>query len=290
MTKLIPIVLAGGAGRRLYPISSALLPKQFLQNPGEDCLFQSTMKTVSSLSEDVIVVSSIRYRNNILMMLSNEQRESIKFVFEPCMRNSLAASLLGAMLAAQKYEDPLVLVTPCDLIYEDPGQLKLAINEVLRKFNDNSVTFLTDLKSTHNPEFFGAFICRASKLLSVCSQYNESNFAKIMTSLKHSLVRQNEISINYEDYSSVVDCELSKDFFTGKFNVNNYLLGKSVLDINNIDDFFSHHQENGAVPLNMSLKNVDIKSFNRLSPVYYISEGEQGLFLCRKAEENIEVA
>lgn len=290
MTKLVSIILAGGASRRLYPIASALVPKQFMDTAREGCLFQNTMKTVSSIGRDIIVISSIRYRNNVLMQLNNEQRDSIKFIFEPCSRNNLAAIISGSALAIEKYGDPLVLVTPCDLVYEDQAELQSALKEISRKFNDNSVTYLSDVKSASDLEFFGAFVVRASKLLAACQQFQGANFATVVKSLKHALVRQNEISINYEDYSAVVDIEFSREIFSGKLTINNFLLNKSVVDINNFDDFFNYYQSNGTVPLNAQVKELDIKNYNRLSQTYYIERSDAGLVLRQKSDAKVEVA
>ena len=290
MTKLVSIVLAGGCARRLYPIATALKPKQFFAGTDEEFLFQENVNLISAVAEETIIVSAIRYRNNIILPLNSEQRAQITYIYEPCMRNTLAAVVMGAMVALEKFEDPLLLITPCDLIYQDKSELKVAIKEIIKNHNDNNVTFISDLKSTQQNSFFGPFICRASKLLALCKSSNESNYSQLFKALKHAYIRQNELNINYEDYSSVVDLELRRELFQGKLNICNHILNGEVLDLNDVNDFFNHYQLEDQVVLDLNLKNIDIKSFNQFTHDYFIVKDSGDNLLRRKSAKEEENA
>ena len=289
MIKLVSIVLAGGCSRRLYPIASALRPKQFLPGYKSKYLFNESTDLAGEISDQTILISAIRYRNNILLPLNQEQRGEVQFIFEPCMRNTLAAVALGAVVVIDKFNDPLVMVMPGDLVYQDKKEVKTAISELTKKYNDNVVTFISDIEATKNPDFFGPFICRASKLLALCKSVNEANFSQLIRSLKNSYVRQNETNISYEDYSSVAEIELRKEIFQGKLNISNHIISSKINDINTVEDFYSLYQKSGEVRLEDDLKNIDIKSFNQFSPDYYIAKENDECLLRRKSAKQAEI-
>jgi len=289
MTELVSIVLAGGCARRLYPIATALKPKQFFPGREDGYLFQENVNLVSELSEETIIVSAVRYRNNILLPLSNEQRAHFYYIYEPCMRNTLAAIAVGVLTVIEKFGDPLILVSPCDLIYQDQSEFKSSIKEAIKQHSNNVVTFISDLKTTQQSDFSGPFICRASKLAELCKSINESNFEQLIKSLKNAYIRQNELNINYEDYSAIVDIELRRELFQGKLSINNLVLTGNIFDINNIDDFFNHYQLDGEVKLDSSLKNIDIKSFNQFSYDYCITKENGENVLRHKAVKEVEI-
>lgn len=283
MTEIVSIVLAGGCSRRLYPLTSALIPKQFLPGVKKKFLFQESTDFADEVSKEVILISAIRYRNNILLPLNPEQRAKIQFIFEPCMRNSLAAAVLGALVAIEKYNDPLLFVTPSDLVYQDSQELKKFLAEAEKQYSDNAITFINDLESTKNQFFFGPFVCRASKLVALCKSLNENNFSQLIKSLKNAYIRLNETNICYEDYSSVAEIELTKELFHGKINLSNQILTNKILDVNTVEDFFHLYQTCGEVKLPGDLKNIDIKSFNQFSPDYFITKNEEGCLLRHKS-------
>lgn len=111
------IVLAGGSGTRLWPLSRALLPKQFLALKGEQTLLQQTAERMLSLfKEDHIHVVTneehIFEVNNQLDALSSGFGAQV--IAEPMGRNTLPAILLGLESVLRTEEDPLIAVFPSD--------------------------------------------------------------------------------------------------------------------------------------------------------------------------------
>jgi hypothetical protein len=282
MNNIVSIVLAGGCSRRLYPIATALKPKQFLNGSRLDALFKENVDFACETSKTTILISASRYRNNVLMPLNHAQRSTIQFIFEPCMRNTLSATALGAMMAREKFNDPIIFITPADLIYQNKQDMLRAISEIASKHEDSNITFFHDAHSVENKSFYGPFLCRASKVLSLIKSAHDNNFAQLIKSLKNGHVRQNELNISYEDYSSVADLEFKKEILQSNLNIQNHIINSRIFDLNTVEDFFNLHENDGQIELDKEMKNIDVKSFNQFSQDYFIATSESGKFLRRK--------
>lgn len=115
-TLLVPIVLAGGTGTRLWPMSRSARPKQFLTFSGDLSLFQQTLLRLSDTSryDAPIVVTNEDYR-----FLVAEQALEIgvtlkAILLEPVARNTAAAITAACLVAANSNDNPLVYVLPSD--------------------------------------------------------------------------------------------------------------------------------------------------------------------------------
>ena len=114
MTQIVPVVLCGGSGSRLWPASRDSFPKQFLALTGEISLFQDTLKRVVGPGFDApIVVTGSDYR-----FLVAEQMRAVgtkgDIVLEPMRRDSCAAIAAAAQLALARDPQALVLVLAAD--------------------------------------------------------------------------------------------------------------------------------------------------------------------------------
>lgn len=120
MTFLRPIILAGGTGTRLWPLSRALYPKQFLALNGTETLFQQAFKRATSIASQHIsvkppfVVGNEEHRFLILDQLHNLGIEVGALLLEPVGRNTAPAVTLAALEAVSVGEDPVLFITPSD--------------------------------------------------------------------------------------------------------------------------------------------------------------------------------
>jgi mannose-1-phosphate guanylyltransferase/mannose-6-phosphate isomerase len=118
--KIIPVLLAGGAGSRLWPVSRDSLPKQFQPLTGPLSTFQQTLQRVCDpvLFEDPVVITNEAFR-----FFARRQAEAvsqpISLVLEPCRRDSAAAVAVAALLAEQTHSGSPVLVLAADHVILD---------------------------------------------------------------------------------------------------------------------------------------------------------------------------
>ncbi len=140
---LIPVVLAGGAGTRLWPLSRAALPKQFIAfSDRERTLFQETLLRVDGIAGAPVVVCNERHRFLAAEQLRQVDIAGARILLEPAPRNTAPATALAALEATQSDPDAALLVLPSDHLIGFPERLLAAIGEAekLAK-NDYLVTF-----------------------------------------------------------------------------------------------------------------------------------------------------
>lgn len=122
--KIFPVVLSGGAGARLWPLSRESFPKQLLPLTGPRTLLQDVALRVSDgdLFEPLTVVANVEHRFVIAEQLREVGVSDPLIVLEPCGRNTAAAVAAAALLAAEQAPEALLLVMPADHVIGDgPG-------------------------------------------------------------------------------------------------------------------------------------------------------------------------
>ncbi|WP_266169928.1 mannose-1-phosphate guanylyltransferase/mannose-6-phosphate isomerase [Dyella subtropica] len=118
---LIPLILSGGSGTRLWPVSRKNLPKQFLSLTGQGTLFQQTLERTRLLKDvtSPIVVASEDHRFLAAEQLLESGIEGATIVLEPVARNTAPAIALGALEAIARDPDAVLLVLPADHLIGD---------------------------------------------------------------------------------------------------------------------------------------------------------------------------
>ena len=118
--KIIPVIMCGGAGTRLWPISRNSMPKQFISLLGERSTFQRIVTTINSHSQfdDLIVITSAEYRFTVLAQLQ-AVNVSAQIVLEPMRRDSAAAIAVATELALQRNPEAIVAVFAADHIIQN---------------------------------------------------------------------------------------------------------------------------------------------------------------------------
>ncbi len=118
--KIIPVIMCGGAGTRLWPVSRNSMPKQFIPLLGEQSTFQRIATTVSSHAQfdELIVITSGEYRFTVLDQLQAVGAKA-QVVLEPMRRDSAAAVAVATELALQRNPDAVVAVLAADHIIQN---------------------------------------------------------------------------------------------------------------------------------------------------------------------------
>jgi mannose-1-phosphate guanylyltransferase/mannose-6-phosphate isomerase len=130
---LIPLILSGGSGTRLWPVSRKNLPKQFLALAGQGTLFQQAIARTRQLPQVAapIVVASDDHRFLAADQLLEAGIDDAAIVLEPLARNTAPAIALGALQAIDRDADAVLLVLPADHLIGDTDAFAAAVEKAL---------------------------------------------------------------------------------------------------------------------------------------------------------------
>lgn len=144
---LQPVVLCGGSGTRLWPLSRAGFPKQFLCLSGNSTLFQDTVKRLGDFPtqdwsiQPPCIVTNEQHRFLALEQLREIGISNSPFILEPCLRNTAPALTIAALHAQQHNPDAILVVSPADQVVVDtPEFQRVVLQAVHSAANGNIVT------------------------------------------------------------------------------------------------------------------------------------------------------
>jgi mannose-1-phosphate guanylyltransferase/mannose-6-phosphate isomerase len=128
-TDIIPVILSGGAGTRLWPVSRAAQPKQLMALAGELTMLQQTADRLLGLEGlgRPIVVCSAAHRHLVSVQLEARGHDP-RLIIEPVGRNTAPAAAAAALDASATGRDPLLLVLPADHVITDGTAFKATIS------------------------------------------------------------------------------------------------------------------------------------------------------------------
>lgn len=161
MTSVIPVILCGGSGTRLWPLSRSGFPKQFLALTGNDTLFQQSVRRIQALQSNqvdihrVCIVTNEEHRFLALDQLRELERDyrlpRADFLLEPVGKNTAPALTMAAMSSLQQSDqrlgeesslDPILIVTPADQVIQNQAAFHEAIRSAIAKANEGFVVVL----------------------------------------------------------------------------------------------------------------------------------------------------
>jgi mannose-1-phosphate guanylyltransferase/mannose-6-phosphate isomerase len=128
--KIFPVLLSGGAGTRLWPLSRESRPKQLLALVGDTSLLQQAALRVADPErfELPTVIASTQHRFLIAEQLREFGVASPRIVLEPLPRNTAAAAAVAALAVSRIRCDALLLIMPADHRIEDVGAFRAAVD------------------------------------------------------------------------------------------------------------------------------------------------------------------
>ena len=128
--EVVPVILSGGGGSRLWPYSTSDVPKQFLPLlEGGKCLFELAIERVRDRARFAkpVVVANARHAQTCVQLLAGEADDAV-LLLEPCARNTAPAIVMAAALVSELYgNDALMLVMPSDHLIEDLDEFQAAV-------------------------------------------------------------------------------------------------------------------------------------------------------------------
>jgi len=130
MTTLVPVILAGGVGSRLWPTSREIYPKQLLDLTGEGSLLELAARRALAVAPagDVVTVTTEAQYFPVLDQLGDvDAGLGAHVIAEPVGRNTAAAVALAALYAQARFDDPVLWVAPADHAIRHPERLADAV-------------------------------------------------------------------------------------------------------------------------------------------------------------------
>ena len=144
-TKCVPVILSGGAGTRLWPLSRHYYPKQFIPLFDNKNLFTRTIERIMPLDpEHIVVVCNEQHRFMVLEHLHAAKVKSCTIIAEPASHNTAPAIALAAFCLSSlgsHFEDSPMLVLPSDHYMEEDGFSSYINDELIAAAADDFITF-----------------------------------------------------------------------------------------------------------------------------------------------------
>jgi len=151
MTQVLPVILCGGSGTRLWPLSRSGFPKQFLVLSGDgsnQSLFQQAIQRIHSVADEsfslgqTVIVTNEEHRFLALDQLREMQSISATLLLEPSGRNTAPALTLAALYAQEQGHDPILAVTPADQTVTNPAAFTVALAKAIGIAQEGSIAIL----------------------------------------------------------------------------------------------------------------------------------------------------
>ncbi len=147
-TQVQPVIMAGGSGTRLWPLSRAGFPKQFLVLSGNTSLFQQAASRLQGLGDadtvvaDPLIVGNEEHRFLVLDQLREIKTEPSAVLLEPVGRNTAPAVTLAALHALDAGGDPVLVVTSADQTVTDGAAFTAALKGAVRMAAEGAIAIL----------------------------------------------------------------------------------------------------------------------------------------------------
>ena len=148
MIQVTPVILCGGSGTRLWPLSRTGFPKQFLCLTGNESLFQQAAQRLAALgSDDIQVAAPVIVSGEEHRFLASEQLREVGIalggaLLEPSGRNTAPALTLAALAAVQNGQDPVLVVTPADQTIANPEAFTAAVQQAIAQAEQGNIVIL----------------------------------------------------------------------------------------------------------------------------------------------------
>jgi mannose-1-phosphate guanylyltransferase / mannose-6-phosphate isomerase len=143
LTVIVPIILSGGAGSRLWPVSTHEKPKQFHALGGKATMFAQTLQRVSQgdgiAFAPPIIVCGAYHESPVMDELAQFGHKSATLILEPLARNTAPALAAAALVQCERDPDALLLVLPADHVITHPNELHNACLAAAKSAQDGKI-------------------------------------------------------------------------------------------------------------------------------------------------------
>lgn len=142
--KIQPVIMSGGAGTRLWPMSRAARPKQFLKLVTDKTMFQETALRVATQPDNQfvppVVIAGAGHGAIVADQLADLDIMPGEIILEPAPRNTAAVAAVASAWVEKHGDDALILLMPADHHIEDAGGFRRAVSVAARAAEDGFIT------------------------------------------------------------------------------------------------------------------------------------------------------
>ncbi|MCF0176359.1 MAG: mannose-1-phosphate guanylyltransferase [Bacteroidales bacterium] len=155
-SKTYCIIMAGGTGTRLWPVSRDRYPKQFLKVEGAECsLIRDTWNRFAGLipEENIVVITSDRYENLVMEHLPELRPENL--IVEPYVRDTAPCIAYASMKILMRDPEAVTVVTPADHLIPDVDEFRANLGEAISYASENNVLMTLGLVPSYPDTNYG---------------------------------------------------------------------------------------------------------------------------------------
>jgi len=155
MPNIIPIILSGGSGTRLWPLSRKQYPKQYLPLVGDNSIFQETILRLNGLENlaDPVIICNVDHRFLVAEQCKQINITNPTILLEPVGRNTAPAIAAAALQSLKLLDDAVLLVLSADHVIQDIDAFHSAINIANKQAHNGKLVTLGILPTDANTSF-----------------------------------------------------------------------------------------------------------------------------------------
>ncbi|WP_295298728.1 mannose-1-phosphate guanylyltransferase [uncultured Brachyspira sp.] len=149
------IIMAGGIGERLWPLSREKKPKQFLKIIDNKSLIEQTIDRALQITEEenIFIITGKRYKEAFFTYISNFKKDNI--IYEPIGRDTAAAVALGVLTVKEKIGNSNVVIIPADPIIKEEDIFVNTIKEAIKLTSETKNIVIVGIKPTRAETGYG---------------------------------------------------------------------------------------------------------------------------------------
>ena len=146
--KVQPVIMCGGSGKRLWPLSRTDHPKQYISLFGKESLFQQTYKRLQGLKIDDMIVQpalfvlGAAHYDLAISQLQEITDDESTLILEATGKNTAPALTLGALASIEKHEESILVVLPADHAIADESEFKRVLSEAIAAATNGAVVVM----------------------------------------------------------------------------------------------------------------------------------------------------
>lgn len=149
------LIMAGGIGERLWPLSRENKPKQFLKIGDGKSLIEKTISRALKITseENIFIITGIRYKDAFNQNMPNFRKENI--IYEPLGRDTAAAVSLGALTVKEKIGNSVMVILPADPIIKEEDLFRKTLEEAVETAYKTKKTVIVGIKPNRAETGYG---------------------------------------------------------------------------------------------------------------------------------------